>query len=47
MLSPFEKLLLLRILREESLEVLTMNYIEKILGRKYLDFPGFDLKGGF
>lgn len=47
MLAKFEKLILLRILKEDCLESLIMNFIESTLGEKYLDFPGFDLKEGF
>ena len=43
-ISKFEKLLLLRILRPELLEIYMKDFIKISFGKEYLDFPGFDLK---
>lgn len=46
-MTQFEKLLFLRILREEKLESLVINFVEGSLGESYLDFAGFNLKQAF
>jgi dynein heavy chain len=46
-LDTFQKLLLLKTLREEKLIFLIKNYVKETLGPLFIESPVFDLKGSY
>lgn len=46
-LSPFQKLLIIRVLRPDKLTLAISEFVEKIMGRKYITPPPFDIGKSF
>lgn len=46
-LDTFQKLLLLKTLREEKLILLIKSYVRETIGSMFIESPVFDLKGSF
>lgn len=46
-LDTFQKLLLLKTLREEKLILLIKSYVRETIGAMFIESPVFDLKGSF
>jgi len=46
-LTPFQKLLLLKVMREEKLILAIKKYVKNAIGQEFIESPAFDLKGSF